>query len=55
MIPWSPAPCLSSSSTEPPVRSSWPLSTPWAMSADCWPMAIWTPQDAPSKPLSLLS
>ena len=26
------------------------LSTPWAMSGDCEPMAMFTPQDAPSKP-----
>ncbi|COX11792.1 Uncharacterised protein [Mycobacterium tuberculosis] len=28
------------------------MSTPWAMSGDCAPMPMFTPQVAPSKPLS---
>ena len=34
------------------VRLSWPVSTPWAMSADWPPIATITPQEAPSKPFS---
>ena len=34
------------------VRASYALSTPWAMSGDCAPIATLTPQDAPSKPLA---
>ncbi len=54
MRPWSPAPWLAmASSAEPsPVRASCEVSTPWAISGDCWPIEIDTPQETPSKPLS---
>ncbi len=48
--PWSPAPCLSSSSSSPSTRFSYAVSTPCAMSGDCAPMDTETPQEAPSKP-----
>ena len=50
IMPWSPAPCESSTCSESPARSSRALSTPCAMSGDCEPIETLTPQDAPSKP-----
>ncbi len=48
--PWSPAPCLSSSSSSPSTRFSYAVSTPCAMSGDWAPIETETPQEAPSKP-----
>src|SRR5881227_496478 len=50
LMPWSPAPCASSALSDSPLRSSIAESTPWAMSGDCAPIAMLTPQEAPSKP-----
>ncbi len=50
IMPWSPAPCESSALSDDPERNSMALSTPCAMSGDCAPIAMLTPQEAPSKP-----
>ena len=50
IMPWSPAPCASSASSGLAGRCSMAWSTPWAMSGDWAPMAMLTPQEAPSKP-----
>jgi hypothetical protein len=52
-MPWSPAPRESSGSTDDPSRCSWALSTPCAISLDCSPTETLTPQEDPSKPVSL--
>src|SRR6266511_3160701 len=50
IMPWSPAPCVSSLSSASPLRCSIAESTPWAMSGDWAPIETLTPQEAPSKP-----
>jgi hypothetical protein len=50
IMPWSPAPWASSELSDSPERSSIAESTPWAMSGDWAPMAMFTPHEAPSKP-----
>ncbi len=50
IMPWSPAPSVSSSSCECPSRSSKACSTPMAMSADCSWIAVMTPHVSPSSP-----
>src|SRR5512132_983185 len=50
IIPWSPAPSASSSSSDPPSRCSSASSTPRAMSGDCSWIDVITPQVSPSIP-----
>src|SRR6185503_8133351 len=50
IIPWSPAPSVSSSSTDRPSRCSSASSTPRAMSGDCSWIDVTTPQVSPSIP-----
>ena len=51
IMPWSPAPWVSSTSSSlTSVRFSSASSTPWLMSGDCGSIEVMTPQVSQSKP-----